>query len=320
MHLHHGILAPFPAKVMVMRHLIIILALLCVSCNARLPSIKPYKMDIQQGNVVTSKMMLQLKPGMTKSQVRFIMGTPLVQDGFHPDRWDYFYQMRKAGKIIEQRRVIMEFQNDALVRIRGDVIPAGSDQAVEQAKSAAPTKLPPKKAEQKKSLWERLQFWKDDEEPAKPQAAPEELVAPAATIKEKPAPAAPAGSGSEAKPAESERPVSPPEDAAAPEDSPAVAPERSAPDPEAEPAALAAEPAPKSEDVPTETAPAESPASADVAPAPAKAPKPEPAATQEQPAPKAEPASEDVAEPAEDDLPPEDAPGYFERMLEKIGF
>src|SRR3546814_13262709 len=98
---------------MVMRYItIILIALLCAACSSALPSLKPYRMDIQQGNVVTSKMMLQLRPGMTKSQVRFIMGTPLIQDSFHANRWDYFYQMRKGGTIIEQRRVILEFENE----------------------------------------------------------------------------------------------------------------------------------------------------------------------------------------------------------------
>ena len=72
----------------VLRYLVIFLAILCASCGTALPSIKPYKLDVQQGNVVTSKMLLQLRPGMTQSQVRFIMGTPLIQDSFHGKRWD----------------------------------------------------------------------------------------------------------------------------------------------------------------------------------------------------------------------------------------
>ncbi|HSF70943.1 MAG TPA: outer membrane protein assembly factor BamE, partial [Methylotenera sp.] len=79
-------------------------------------------MDIQQGNVVTSKMLLQLRPGMTKSQVKFIMGSPLIVDSFHKDRWDYFYQLRQAGKIVEQRRVILDFEKDLLSKVRGDVV------------------------------------------------------------------------------------------------------------------------------------------------------------------------------------------------------
>ena len=92
-----------------------------------MPTITPYKMDIQQGNVVTSEMLLKLRPGMTKSQVQFIMGTPLLVDSFHSDRWDYFYQLRKQGKVINQRRVILDFEGESLARVRGDVVPEGTD-------------------------------------------------------------------------------------------------------------------------------------------------------------------------------------------------
>jgi outer membrane protein assembly factor BamE len=62
---------------------------------------------------------------MNKSQVRFILGTPLLVDSFHSNRWDYFYQLRKQGEIINQRRVILDFEDDLLVRVRGDVVPKG---------------------------------------------------------------------------------------------------------------------------------------------------------------------------------------------------
>jgi len=91
-------------------------------------------MDIQQGNVVTSDMLLKLRPGMTKSQVKFIMGTPLLVDSFRTNRWDYFYQLRKQGKIVSQRRVILDFENDLLKRVRGDVVPKG--QTAEDVKKA----------------------------------------------------------------------------------------------------------------------------------------------------------------------------------------
>lgn len=320
---------------MVMRHLIILLALLCVSCNASLPSITPFKMDIQQGNVVTSKMMLQLKPGMTKSQVRFVMGTPLIQDGFHPDRWDYFYQMQKQGKIIEQRRVTMDFENDALVRIRGDVIPAGSGQSVAEPQAVTPAKNKSKKAKKEKSLLDRLQFWKDDEEVTKPQAAPEELVkpasAPAAAESAAPSSAGPAAQPAQALPAEP-APASEP------------APSQPTEQPAAQPAPMPAEPAPTPDTGPVEpSAPVEPAPATETAPAPQPAPvaepepapEPQPAATPTPaaapaptPAAAPAPAAEPVAKPAkpaaaaepEPDLPPEDDPSYFERMLEKIGF
>lgn len=153
-----------------MRNLLILLAVLCASCGTALPTIKPYKLDVQQGNVVTSKMLLQLRPGMTKSQVRFIMGTPLIQDSFHGNRWDYVYQMRESGKITEQRRVILDFENDLLKTVRGDVIPSAGDKASADENIGTRVINPSAKPEEK-SLMNMLKFWKkDDAEIAKNKA------------------------------------------------------------------------------------------------------------------------------------------------------
>ena len=103
------------------------MAIIITGCGSSMPTITPYKMDIQQGNVVTSKMLLKLRPDMTKSQVQYIMGTPLLVDSFHSDRWDYFYQFRKQGKVINQHRVILDFEGELLARVRGDVVPKGVD-------------------------------------------------------------------------------------------------------------------------------------------------------------------------------------------------
>jgi outer membrane protein assembly factor BamE len=79
-------------------------------------------MDVQQGNVITQEMVDQLKPGMTRSQVRFVLGTPLVSDPFHPERWDYIYHFRKGGAPeADARRLTVIFQDDSLARIVGDV-------------------------------------------------------------------------------------------------------------------------------------------------------------------------------------------------------
>ena len=135
---------------------------LLAGCGTKGPTLKPFKMDIQQGNVVTSKMLLQLRPGMTKSQVRFIMGTPLVVDSFHKDRWDYFYQLRQAGKVVEQRRVILDFDKDLLSKVRGDVVPEGTAGAAKDGTILGkPTEIPAKKEE--KSFMDKLKFWKKDE-------------------------------------------------------------------------------------------------------------------------------------------------------------
>jgi outer membrane protein assembly factor BamE len=159
-------------KVKEMRYITIITGLvltlsatLLVGCGAKLPSIKPYKMEIQQGNVVTSKMLLQLRPGMTKSQVRFIMGTPLIVDSFHENRWDYFYQLRQEGKVTEKRRVILDFDKDALVSVRGDVV-AASDKTAEAPINTAPKSITPPKKEESKSWFDKLKFWGGDEEKA----------------------------------------------------------------------------------------------------------------------------------------------------------
>ena len=67
----------------------------------------------------------QLKPGMTRRQVRFILGTPLVEDTFNQNRWDYLYVKRNGDKILSQSRLTVEFERDTLVRISGDMVPPG---------------------------------------------------------------------------------------------------------------------------------------------------------------------------------------------------
>lgn len=89
-----------------------------------LPGLSAHKIDIQQGNYVTQDMVDKLKPGMSKSQVRFALGTPLVVDPFRNDRWDYIYVLQKQGRVIEQRRIVVLFNDDKLVRIEGDVVSA----------------------------------------------------------------------------------------------------------------------------------------------------------------------------------------------------
>jgi outer membrane protein assembly factor BamE len=94
-----------------------------------LPGLTPHEVDIQQGNVVTQDMVAKLKPGMSRSQVRFALGTPLVVDPFHSDRWDYVYVLQKKGKVVEQRRIVVVFKEDKLAHIEGDVVPAKEGQA-----------------------------------------------------------------------------------------------------------------------------------------------------------------------------------------------
>jgi outer membrane protein assembly factor BamE len=83
-----------------------------------------YRMEIQQGNYVSQEAAKQLKLGMTKDQVRFVLGTPLLADLFHEDRWDYVYWRQRANsRAVEDRRFTLFFREGALNRIEGDVIP-----------------------------------------------------------------------------------------------------------------------------------------------------------------------------------------------------
>jgi outer membrane protein assembly factor BamE len=91
-----------------------------------------YKIDIQQGNVVTQDMIDQLRPGMTRRQVRFIMGNPLITDTFHANRWDYLYSIQPGGGERLQERMSLTFDgNDQLVGLSGDFMPGVSrDQSI----------------------------------------------------------------------------------------------------------------------------------------------------------------------------------------------
>lgn len=111
-----------------------------------------YRMDIHQGNIITQEMVDQLKPGMNQRQVAFIMGTPLVKDPFHDNRWDYLYSNEPGGKPRVQKRITLVFENDELVGLQGDFRP-GDLPSVEPSKEV--TVIIPK-IQREKTLWETL--------------------------------------------------------------------------------------------------------------------------------------------------------------------
>lgn len=96
------------------------------------PLLTPYKIDIQQGNYVTQDMIAKLKPGMSRSQVRYALGTPLIVDPFRNDRWDYVYTLYKGGQLVEQRTVTVVFKGEQLERIDGDVVAGGNNPAADK--------------------------------------------------------------------------------------------------------------------------------------------------------------------------------------------
>ena len=99
--------------------IIVSLTLFISACNKdKIPGV--YRIDVQQGNDVSQEMINKLKPGMTKKQVKYIMGTPLIQNTFRPDRWDYIYSFHPGNGSREQRRITLFFKNDLLSHVEGD--------------------------------------------------------------------------------------------------------------------------------------------------------------------------------------------------------
>jgi outer membrane protein assembly factor BamE len=122
-----------------------------------------YRPTIQQGNVVTQEQVNELKPGMSKRQVRFVLGTPMLIDVFHVNRWDYAYTLGVGSKPSEMQRVTVFFENDRLVSISGDLRPQPEEERVEPEQEVVVTV--PDWEEPNKSLWRRLVDsigWGDD--------------------------------------------------------------------------------------------------------------------------------------------------------------
>jgi len=83
--------------------------------------VDPYRIDVRQGNYVDQEMLSQLRRGMTRDQVRYVLGSPLVVDLFRKDRWDYVYRFRPGRGEVQQRTISLYFAGDALDRVEGDV-------------------------------------------------------------------------------------------------------------------------------------------------------------------------------------------------------
>ncbi len=136
--------------------------------------VSPYRIDIQQGNVVSQDMISKLKVGMTRAQVRFALGSPLVVDAFRTDRWDYVFSLQKQGKELERRRVTVIFDEDKLLRIEGDVVPVDGTRDTESPAQKQPAATTAKPASAKPVA---------AKPPEKPQVAPQPAAAPAAADK-----------------------------------------------------------------------------------------------------------------------------------------
>lgn len=103
------------------------LALTASCSNApRIPGVTPYKIEIQQGNFVSQDMVSRLKTGMSKEQVRSVLGTPLLTDIFHAERWDYVYWREQSNGKRESRKLVVYFDGGKLARLGGDVVSPGA--------------------------------------------------------------------------------------------------------------------------------------------------------------------------------------------------
>ena len=100
---------------------VVALALSSGCSSLRFPGV--YRIPILQGNIIDQKKVDQLALGMDKRQVQYVMGTPLIRDAFHADRWDYIYQVRRGGDKLRDRRFSVYFEGDKLVRYEGDYQP-----------------------------------------------------------------------------------------------------------------------------------------------------------------------------------------------------
>lgn len=130
------------------RSKLILLSLGVLLMSGCISHLRPYTMDVRQGNYITPEMREKLKLGMSKQQVRYVMGTPLLTDPFHGDRWDYRYSLAERGAVVEQQGMTLYFQNDNLARIDDAAMPPLPPQPVAEpvsempAASAVPAVLP----------------------------------------------------------------------------------------------------------------------------------------------------------------------------------
>jgi outer membrane protein assembly factor BamE len=99
---------------------------------------KPYRMEVVQGNVITQEVMAQIQPGLGRAQVREILGTPLLADIFHENRWDYVFTIARQGVPAQQRRVSVFFKNNVVERFDADALPTEREFVASVSRPEAP--------------------------------------------------------------------------------------------------------------------------------------------------------------------------------------
>ena len=122
--------APLTLKRQTMYRAFLLMILVSITACSEFPFV--YKIDVTQGNVITQEMVDKLKPGLSKSQVRYIFGTPLVKDTFNQNRWDYVYSLKKGSEKTESKHITLFFVDGELSHFTGDYVP-GAEEPDEEA-------------------------------------------------------------------------------------------------------------------------------------------------------------------------------------------
>ena len=104
--------------------------------------VTPYRIDVVQGNFVSSEQVQLLKPGMPRQSVRDLLGTPLLQSVFHADRWDYVFSFKRSGEEPQLRKVAVFFKGDLLERFEADSLPTEAEFVASLAGRAQTAKVP----------------------------------------------------------------------------------------------------------------------------------------------------------------------------------
>ncbi|PSJ80179.1 outer membrane protein assembly factor BamE [Neisseria iguanae] len=108
------------------------------ACSAERVSLFPsYKLQVVQGNELDPRAVVSLQPGMSRDQVQLLLGTPLLQDAFHANRWDYTFNTSRNGVIKDQSNLTLYFENNALVKAEGNAVQKSIEALQAEQKAAA---------------------------------------------------------------------------------------------------------------------------------------------------------------------------------------
>ncbi len=142
----------------------------CETILSNLPGV--YTIDIEQGNMIDQAMVDQLRPNMSKRQVLYIMGSPMLSDTFHEQRWDYLYSDQPGGEARLQKRISLYFNGDNLAGVQGDFRP--SQLPVIKESTEITVDIP--KRDLDRTMWEKITGVFGSEDSSKPAAKPKTVI------------------------------------------------------------------------------------------------------------------------------------------------